>query len=148
MLQWSTNHTMIPFKTSHPSATHNSESRNRWKDGRLKLVRPPPGALDLGENMIPDPRAVIVTELGAKPFFILLLVSIRTTGTRNKYFHSVKLVRKRFTCTIEYSSCHRIRVGTVAGLAGSACCFLGPPSLAARELPRFLPFGIMRVRGF
>jgi hypothetical protein len=90
MLKWSTNHTMIPFKTSHPSATHNSGSQNRWKDGRLKLVRPPPNALDLGENVIPDPRAVIVTELGAKPSFILLLVSIRTTGTRNKYFHSVK----------------------------------------------------------
>jgi hypothetical protein len=71
-------------------------------------VRPPPDALDLGENAIPDPRAVTVTKLGAKPFFVLLLVSIRTSGTKNKYFHSVKLVRKRFTCTIQYSSCPQL----------------------------------------
>ncbi len=68
-------------------------------------MRPPPDALDLGENMILDPRAVTVTKLGAKPFFVLLLVSMKTPGTKNKYFLSVKLVRKIFTCTIEYSSC-------------------------------------------
>jgi hypothetical protein len=66
---------------------------------QLKLTRPPPDALDLGENVIPDPRAV--TELGARPFFVLLLVSIRTSGTKNKYcVRSVKLVRKGFTYSI------------------------------------------------
>jgi hypothetical protein len=74
----------------------------------LKLLKRPPDALDLGENVIPDPRAATVTELGAKPFFVLLLVSMRTPGTKNKYFHSVKLVRKIFTFTIHYSSCPQI----------------------------------------